>query len=331
MAAVVVVSDQLVLLSLQAALRGGAAPSEALAAVGDGSLEAAARQARLGRSLAEIAAEAPTGERGADILLRCLALADRVGRGAAVAVDQALAALRDERRLAQILQVRTAQARGTAKVLAAIPATAWGVLVLSDPSTLAFYRTGLGIVSAVASVCLAWLSWRCMRRLVAAAQRTAQATDLLAAPPGPPWRRRRDAGPSGGGAETVLLVAVALEAGMGPLTAVDEVAELAPAAAQSVLRAAAARMAAGQTAREAFAETPLAPLGAVITATHRWGAPAAPALHDLAEQLRDDRRTAAEIAGERLQLALVFPTTLLTLPAFVLGVVPPLLWTTLHA
>jgi hypothetical protein len=36
-----------------------------------------------------------------------------------------------------------------------------------------------------------------------------------------------------------------------------------------------------------------------------------------------------EEAAAKVELRLVFPTTLLTLPAFVLGVVPPLLWTAL--
>ena len=70
----------------------------------------------------------------------------------------------------------------------------------------------------------------------------------------------------------------------------------------------------------------LAPLGAVLAAGERWGAPAEPALRRLAAELRATRRAAAEESAERVQLALVFPTTLLTLPAFTVGVVPPLLW-----
>jgi len=64
----------------------------------------------------------------------------------------------------------------------------------------------------------------------------------------------------------------------------------------------------------------------VLAATERWGAPAEPALRRLAADLRADRRAAAEEAAERAQLALVFPTTLLTLPAFTVGAVPPMLW-----
>jgi hypothetical protein len=49
-------------------------------------------------------------------------------------------------------------------------------------------------------------------------------------------------------------------------------------------------------------------------------------LRGLARDLRAERLTAAEEAAERTQLLLVFPTTLLTLPAFALAVVPPLVW-----
>ncbi|MBA2316164.1 MAG: hypothetical protein H0V93_00005, partial [Euzebyales bacterium] len=65
----------------------------------------------------------------------------------------------------------------------------------------------------------------------------------------------------------------------------------------------------------------------VLAATHRWGAPAAPALRHLAAELRADRRAAVAAAAERTQLHLIFPTTMLMLPAFALAVVTPLVWT----
>jgi hypothetical protein len=131
----------------------------------------------------------------------------------------------------------------------------------------------------------------------------------------------------GGAAETVELLAVAVAAGLSTGAAVAALAALAPPAARPVLDAAARRLRGGWDAEEAFAGTGLCTLGGVLAACDRWGAPAAPALRHLAEELRADRRAAAEEAAERAELALVFPTTLLTLPAFALGVVPPLLWT----
>jgi hypothetical protein len=92
-----------------------------------------------------------------------------------------------------------------------------------------------------------------------------------------------------------------------------------------VLAAAGRRLSGGWTADAAFTDTGLASLGVVLAAAERWGAPAAPALRQLAGDLRADARAAAEEAAAKVELRLVFPTTLLTLPAFVLGVVPPLL------
>jgi Flp pilus assembly protein TadB len=129
-----------------------------------------------------------------------------------------------------------------------------------------------------------------------------------------------------GATETVELVAVALAAGLSPGAALAAVAPLAPPGAREPLAVAARRVRGGWTPGEALAGTGLQPLGEVLEATQRWGAPAQQALGALAADLRAQRRAAAEEAAERVQLLLVFPTTLLTLPAFVLGVVPPLLW-----
>lgn len=135
------------------------------------------------------------------------------------------------------------------------------------------------------------------------------------------------AGATGGAAETVELVAVALDAGLPAVGALAAVAPLAPAPARRPLDDAARRLRGGWSVDEAFAGSPLAALGEVLAATHRWGAPAAPALRHLAAELRADRRSAVAAAAERTQLHLIFPTTMLMLPAFALAVVTPLVWT----
>lgn len=371
--------ERLTLVELQAALRAGAGPAEAVSATCRGGvLDDVARQTRLGRSLCEVAGAVDTGDTAANFLVRCLALTERTGGGGAEAVEHALTAIRDEVDLARLLDVRTAQARGTAVILTAVPAVAWVFLVALDPGTVAFYATPLGAATGLTAVGLCLLAWRWMRRLIAAAAAAGDAADVLA-PPGvePAWRRGlllgvpvgvlggvvlgplaglaaaaavtadrarrgRDTatadtpgdpgggGTSGGAAETVALLAVALDAGMSPAAAFAEVAAVAPHAAAPMLRSAARRTTGGWSADESLADTPLAAVGATIAAAQRWGAPAVPALRALAADLRADRRAAVEVAAERLQLALIFPTTLLTLPAFVLGVVPPLLWSTLR-
>ena len=359
--------DRLTLLELQAALRAGAGPAEALSAAGAGGvLDGAAREARLGRSLAQIADSAATGDPAADFLLRSLALTERSGGGGAQAIDHALEAIRDEQEVQRLLTVRTTQARGTAVILAAVPAAAWLLLVLLDPRMLGFYATPVGWLTGGLAVVLAATAWRWMRRMTAATATAASDVDpLRESPPAPAWRRgllagglagvllgawlgaapgllgavgagfgaarRRAPTPRGGGAaETVSLLAVALGAGMAPPAAFAEVAALAPCTAQPLLRSAARRLAGGWRCDEALAGTPLEPVGATLAAAERWGAPSVPALRALADDLRADRRAAVEAAAERLQLTLIFPTTLLTLPAFVLGVVPPLLWVTVR-
>ena len=387
--------DLAVLSELRAALSAGAAPGAALgAAAGGGCLAPVARSVRLGQPLAEAAATVDTGDPAADLLVRALGVAELAGAGATAAVDQALDAVRQETALRRLIRVRTAQARGTAVVLVALPPVLWLLLVALDGRALGFYSTPPGVLTGALALGLTLAGHRWSHRLVAAAGRAAAAADPLAPPraqvdrgrvaaaagptlvlaavalgPGPGLllaalvgalaaRRRQPAtaadpaaaaggrlpgtaasGPrvgrrplqqqAGGAAEAIELVAIALAGGLPAGAAIDTVAPLAPPAARHVLAAAGRRLRGGWTADAAFTGTGLAPLGAVLATADRWGAPAEQALRRLAADLRADGRAAAEEAAERVQLALVFPTTLLTLPAFVLGIVPPLLWTSL--
>lgn len=399
------------LLELRCALVAGAAPSTALRAVaGDGPLRQVAREIALGRSLEALAPTVDTGVPTADLLVRALAVVERSGAGAAAAVDQAITAVRNEVALRRLLQVRTAQARGTAVVLSGLPVAAWVLLVGVDRAALAFYTTPLGLLSALAGATLTLLSWWCMRRLTARAGRAADEADPLAPAHGQalPWaslalaagpaavagwllaglalavgfggaaaavilaRARRDAAPdlrrgehdprahagSGGGgrpasrviaggggrsaarlragggapaaAEAIELVAIALAAGLPTGSALATVAVVGPPPATGALDAATRRMRAGWAVDAAFEGSGLQRLGTVLAAAERWGAPVREALGSLAADVRAERRAAAEEATERLQLALVFPTTLLMLPGFVLLIVPPLLWTALR-
>lgn len=366
-------------------------------------LQRLANAVRAGRPLAEAAASVDTGDPAADLLVRALGVAERTGAGSALAVDQALAAARDEAATARLLRARTAQARGTAVILTLLPLVTWLLLVGLDRGTLAFYATPAGVLTGSAALTLAVAGQWWARRLIRAAERAAAAADPLAPAkpraalgraavlgavtlavvgvglgPAPGFlaasgvvvlagRRRSAGGPSGanraageagtagakgeaggagargeaganardggagGAAEAVELVAVALAAGLSPYGAVAVAGRLAPPKARPVLVAGARRMRTGWGAGDAFAGTGLAALGSALAVSARWGAPAEDALRGLATDLRAQRRAAVEEAAERTQLSLVFPTTLLTLPAFVLGVVPPLLWTAFAA
>lgn len=387
------VVDAAALVEVRAALLAGAQPSGALATGAEHALPELARALRLGTPLSRLAAEGSTGDRRADLLLRALAVAERAGAGAVDAVDQTARSAREEREVARLLGARTAQARGTAVLLTAMPAALALVLTVVGADPLGYYATPFGWVTGSLAVLLAAAGLWCARRLVARAESAAARADPLVAPPAArrPWRlalwvppatvlggglaggggavaaalaaaavalrrpRRGEAASSlvrhsfrtggatvgstarpargaggraddGGAAETVDLVAVGLRAGLPLVGALEVVAELAPSRARAPLTSAARRVHAGRPVDEALARTGLAGLGRVLAACDRWGAPAEEALAGLADELRADRRAAAETAAERAQLALVFPTTLLTLPAFALAVVPPLVW-----
>lgn len=371
------------LVELRAALAAGLAPGQALLVAADGVLAGVARSVRLGGSLYDEGCRIASGDAGADLLVRALGIAERAGAGAGTAVDQALAAARATREIERLLAAKTAQARGTARVLTAVPLGIWLLVLVTDPAASAFYRTVPGVVCALLTALLltgghVWTRrllhgaagaarladplapaparWDTRRALVAAAapftlapltlgvlpglaiaalaavlggrRRLDDAHDPSVTPDAPPAVTRRGGQPftDGGTAEAVELVAVALAAGLPLTAAVGLVAPLAPRAARAPLAVAARRMRGGWRTAEAFADDGLRELGAVLDTAQRWGAPAADVLRGLADGLRADRRAAAEEAAERVQLALVFPTTLLTLPAFLVGVVPPLVW-----
>ncbi len=136
---------------------------------------------------------------------------------------------------------------------------------------------------------------------------------------------------AGSTAETVGLLAAALESGLAPVAALEVVGRVAVPAARPWLRQAARRLRHGWPAASAFAHGPLARVGAVLAVAERWGAPVAADLHRLAVELREEARAAAELAAERVSLRLVFPTTLLVVPAFVALVVPPPVWAALRS
>lgn len=365
--------DPGVLLEVRAALAGGASPAAALSVAGEagGPLDAPVRSVRIGRQLVDVAAEIRTQDAAADLLVQALALAERAGTGAAEAVEQALAAVRDRAEMARLLGVRTTRARGAATVMLALPVVLWVGLALMNPQVLAWVVHPVGRITTTVAAVLMGASALVNRRIVRRAADAAAAADplrvvprridrgravagavgagvigLLAGPGtalvlaviagylgGRVPRSERAEGPTiaelraGGAVETVELLGVALSAGMTPPQAVAAVTPLAPPAAQAPLAQARRRLDAGLDASAAFADSGLAAVGRTVAVAQRWGAPAVGPLRELATELRADRRAAVERTAERIELSLVFPTTLLALPGFALGVVPPLLWT----
>lgn len=338
-----------------------------LAERADGGLAATARMVRLGQPLADAARRVPVGSGplGAGPLLRALALAERCGQGGVEAVDVALGTRHDALLDEQRLQARSAQAVGTAKLLTVLPIAAWVLLVAVDPAALGFYATRWGWLCAAVTIVLGVTSHRWSRRLVRRASAAAALADPLATPGGAFDRTRAAviaapvlltlwvvvhplvglaaggfvaavAGRSGRGAppacstlEVVQLLRMVLVTETGLAAALDHVAEVTAAPVSEHMRAVARRLRAGSDVEQAFADTGLAEVGAVLAVTEHWGIAATEPLRLLSDAVRARQRAAAEAAAERVQLALVFPTTLLTLPAFVIAIVPPLVWTAL--
>jgi hypothetical protein len=355
------------LLRVRAALSVGAAPTEAFAAVTDPELAGTVRAVQLGQPLAAVARGTGNagGARGVGPLLRALALAEHCGHGGVAAVDTALQtrldALVDEERLA----AKSAQATGTAKLLTALPVVAWLLLVVLDRAALGFYATPIGWGCATGTVLLATAGRRWAHRLVKQATVAAAQADPLAGQ-APPFDHRRAAAvalpfvvtlwwvahplvavivgatiaalagrskppppPPCQTVEVIQLLRMVLAAETGVAVAFEQVAGVVTAPIDAQLRGIARRLRSGSGVAEAFAGTGLTEVGAVLDITERWGVAASGPLQLLIESVRAQQRGAAETAAERVQLALVFPTTLLTLPAFVLAVVPPLVWTAL--
>ena len=353
------------LVRIRAALAAGMSPVEALNTAKHTAVRDIAAAVRLGGNLTGQADKHPEVDVGVQLLLRALAVAERAGSGGSTGVEQALTAIRETRGTHRLLRIKTAQARGTATLMAVVPVAAWLLLVGFDGAAIRFYTTPPGMVTGLIAVLGMWAGRQWSQRLV---ERAAQAADmadpLQPRPPGMDLRRavvvgvpvalmlampagvvagafiglavgaaaarpRRTAGVDlhgGGTPEAVELLALALSSGLSVVAAVGVVAEMGPPASREHLTRAHRRLEAGWTPAGAFDRTPLASLGDLLEAVDRWGAPAAPTLRGYAEELRAVRRVAAEEAAERTQLALVFPTTLLTLPAFALAIVPPLVW-----
>lgn len=355
------------LLRVRAALSVGASPAEAFAAVTDPALGELVRAVRLGRPLAVVARAVGDdgGARGAGAVLRALAVAERCGHGGVTAIDMALQAREDAIVDEERLAAKSAQAAGTAKLLTILPLAAWVLLVALDRAALGFYATPLGWACGAGSGALAGAGHRWARRLVASASAAAALADPLADRPEPFDRARAAAvclpvvvtlwllvhplpALIAGGAlaaragrapapapppcrmvEVIQLLRMVLATETGVAVAVEHVADVTAPPVLTRLRAVAGRLRSGGGIAEAFDGTGLDEVGAVLEITERWGVAATAPLDLLIASVRARQRGAAEAAAERVQLALVFPTTLLTLPAFVLAVVPPLVWTAL--
>ncbi|WP_370969255.1 type II secretion system F family protein [Amycolatopsis sp. cg9] len=131
-------------------------------------------------------------------------------------------------------------------------------------------------------------------------------------------------------AGTLDLLAACLRAGLPVPSALDAVADTAPAEAGEALRSTAGLLTLGSRPEEAWEPvrtTPgLAELAGAATRTSRSGAAFATAAADLAVRFRDELAAEAEERAERAGVALALPVGVCFLPAFFcLGVLPVVL------
>lgn len=150
-----------------------------------------------------------------------------------------------------------------------------------------------------------------------------------------PVRARRRTGPDVAQVardlpDLIDLLALAVGAGLSVPAALPVVAPVAPVALRAEVRSVASAIAGGRASDEAIAElgvrwgAPARPLVHAIADHLRYGTPVLPALERVAAEARSHRRRAAETRARRLPVLLLFPLVVCTLPAFGLLTVAPL-------
>lgn len=252
---------------------------------------------------ARVAVGAPAGRLG-DLpprVRRATELAQAVGAPIGPAVTAALAATDDVRARGRAVQVATAQARAVVVALALLPvAGVPGLGAILRLPLLAFYGTPLGHTVLAVSTALAVAGLLLARRLT---------------------RRAFLPGPGASDDEAYDLTATALTAGMSPGQALREAARRLDGPGAELARVALAL----DLGAPASDQGRFGPLVAALSSASRWGAPAAPALRRLADDLRADERARVAAAAQRLPALLTFPTVLFLLPASLLLVGAPVL------
>jgi tight adherence protein C len=131
--------------------------------------------------------------------------------------------------------------------------------------------------------------------------------------------------------DVVDLFVLAVDAGLTPRLAVEEIASRAPAGWGAALGGVVDEVRAGSRLADALETLPARvgdtarSLTVSLVDAERYGTPLGPALERLAAEAADDRRRRAEERARRVPVQLLFPLVLCTLPAFVLLTIVPLL------
>lgn len=229
---------------------------------------------------------------------RAVALSVDVGAPVLPALAAAQEAADDARDRARALRVASAQGRTVAAGLLLLPVVMVpGLGGLLGLDLVGFYGTPTGRLVALVAGALLALGLVTVRLLV----------------------RRAAAAPDGAD-EVADLLAAAVSAGIGIPAALRAAVPHLQCSGDVLARMALAL----EMDRSVDVPPPYDRMLATLRTTARWGAPAAPALRHLADDLRSERHHRALEAVERLPALLTFPTALFLLPASVLLVGAPL-------
>lgn len=295
---------------------------------------------------ARLAAGMPPGDLGRlpPRVARAVALCTDVGAPVLPALAAAQRAEDDARDRARALGVATAQGRTVANGLTLLPVVLVpGLGRLLGLDLLAFYATTAGRAVGVGALALLAVGMLLVRRLVrraaappAGSPRRGVAVPvavgvaclltvgwlpaLLASLGALLWRRRGRPPPDAVADEAADLLAAAVAAGIGAPAALRATVRHLPQHGDVLARMALAL----ELDRPVEVPPPFDRILDTLRTTTRWGAPAAPALRELADDLRSDRHHRALEAVERLPALLTFPTALFLLPASVVLVGAPL-------
>ena len=138
--------------------------------------------------------------------------------------------------------------------------------------------------------------------------------------------------------ELADLLLVMTEAGLSPAIAFRRAAEVLPEPLGEELNEVIRRLDLGVPWRTAMAQvaeragvSPLKRLARALTRSQRLGTSLGSVLRTMAEDLRDERRTEAELASRQAPVKMLFPLVFLILPAFLLLTVGPVVLSTIRS
>ena len=313
--------------ALSRSLRGGSTLLQAITTVTPptelaDALDPALLAVRRGRRLADALAEVQRPTPDLDVVLVVLTACAAHGGPAAEPIDRAGAALRQRAAIALERRTQSAHARASALVMTALPAALLAVLLVTSPPTRQATASLPGLVAVTLGLLFNVAGWIWMRRLTTG--RSGASTRSRFA-----HRRTAAASAVADLPDLVELMVIAVRAGCVPAAALQIAARHAPTSLRPVLADVDHRLRRGRSfadALTAFSDA-LGPAATgfvdALATADRYGLALQPVLDRLSDDIRAERRAAAERDARTLAVRLAFPLVVCVLPAFTLVAIAP--------